>query len=203
MPGLEVTPPIGRCPEVSEIRAWDETRSPSARSTAVPSTTQHTETSTLIAALDSQRRHILGIIDGLGEVDLRTPLLPSGWTAAGLVRHLTLDVERFWFSAVVVGDRQAIDGLARRDEAWRVGAGVSGAEVFERYVVEAAQANLIIASLPLDAEPLWWPTKRFGDWRLESLREVVLHVIVETACHAGHLDVMRELLDGKQWIVQT
>jgi hypothetical protein len=162
-----------------------------------------TETATLIAALDSQRRHVLGIIEGLGEVDLRRSLLPSSWTAAGLVQHLTLDVERFWFSAVVVGDRHAIDGLARGEEAWRVGAHVSRAVVFERYMAEAALANRIIASLPLEAEPRWWPTEQFGDWRLQSLREVVLHVIVETACHAGHLDVMRELLDGKQWIVQT
>jgi hypothetical protein len=165
--------------------------------------TQHSETRTLLATLDAQRRHILGIIDGLGEADLRKPLLPSGWTAAGLVQHLTLDVELFWFSAVVVGDPHAIDELASGEDAWTIAAGVSDAEVFERYMVEAAQANLIIASLPLDAEPVWWPTKRFGDWRLGTLREIVLHVIAETACHAGHLDVMRELLDGKQWIVQS
>jgi hypothetical protein len=84
-----------------------------------------------------------------------------------------------------------------------VNAGVSGAAVFERYLAAAAAANQIIGSVPLDTKPLWWPTEQFGDWRLESVREVVLHVIEETACHAGHLDVMRELLDGKQWIVQS
>jgi hypothetical protein len=121
----------------------------------------------------------------------------------GLVQHLTLDVERFWFSAVVAGDRRVIDGLAKGGEAWQVSAGVSGAEVFERYLDESARANEIIGSVSLDAKPLWWPTEQFGDWRLDSLREVVLHVMVETACHAGHLDVMRELLDGTQWIVNT
>jgi hypothetical protein len=41
----------------------------------------------------------------------------------------------------------------------------------------------------------------FGDWKLSTVREVILHVIVETACHAGHLDAARELLDGRQWFV--
>jgi hypothetical protein len=169
----------------------------------VPPSTQHTETSALIRRLDAQRRHVVGILDGLGEADLRRSVLASGWTSLGLVQHLTLDVERFWFSAVVAGDQRAIDGLSKGTEAWRVSADVSGSEVLERYLAESARANQIIDSVPLDAEPLWWPSQQFGDWRLESLREIALHVIAETACHAGHLDVMRELHDGKQWIVNT
>jgi uncharacterized damage-inducible protein DinB len=157
----------------------------------------------LLTCLDAQRRHVLGILDGLGETDLRRSVLPSGWTILGLVHHLTLDVERFWFSAVVAGDQRAIDGLTKGDGAWHVSADVSGSEVFERYLDESARANQIIGSVPLDAKPLWWPAEQFGDWRLESLREIVLHVIAETACHAGHLDVVRELQDGKQWIVNT
>jgi uncharacterized damage-inducible protein DinB len=169
----------------------------------VPPSTQPNEASALLTRLDAQRRHVLGILDGLGEPELRRPLLPSGWTILGLVQHLTLDVERFWFSAVVAGDHHAIDGLAKGDEAWQVSAGVSGSEVFERYREETAAANRIIASLPLDAKPVWWPTEQFGDWRMESLREIVLHVVAETACHAGQLDVVRELLDGRQWLVLT
>jgi uncharacterized damage-inducible protein DinB len=167
----------------------------------VPRSTQDAETSALRTSLDAQRRHVLGILDGLSEEELRRRVLPSGWTILGLVQHLTLDVERFWFSAVVAGDRRTIDGLATGDEAWRVNAGDSSSEVFRRYLEETARANRIIDSVPLDAQPLWWPVDQFGDWRLESLREILLHVIVETACHAGQLDVVRELLDGKQWIV--
>jgi hypothetical protein len=167
----------------------------------VPPSTQ-SETTVLLTSLDAQRRHVVGIIDELEEVDLRRSLVPSGWTPLGLVQHLTLDVERFWFLAVVAGDRRTIDELDRSDDSWRVNAGVPGAAVFEGYLAAAAAANQIIGSVTLDAEPLWWPTEQFGDWRLESVREIVLHVIEETACHAGHLDVMRELLDGKQWIVQ-
>jgi hypothetical protein len=157
----------------------------------------------LLTSLDAQRNHVVGIIDELEEVDLRRSLVPSGWTPLGLVQHLTLDVERFWFLAVVAGDPRTIDELDTGEDSWRVKAGVSGAVVFERYLAAAAAANQIIGSVPLDAKPLWWPSDQFGDWRLESVREIVLHVIEETACHAGHLDVMRELLDGKQWIVQS
>ena len=38
---------------------------------------------------------------------------------------------------------------------------------------------------------------------LDDLRHVLLHVIAETACHAGHLDALRELIDGRQWMVLT
>src|SRR5271155_3951954 len=116
----------------------------------MPPSTQHTETSVLLTCLDAQRRHVLGILEGLQEADLRRSVLPSGWTILGLVQHLTLDVERFWFSAVVAGDRRAIDGLAKRDEAWQVSADLSASDLFERYLDESARANQIIGSVPLD-----------------------------------------------------
>ncbi|MEV0611803.1 DUF664 domain-containing protein [Nonomuraea sp. NPDC050404] len=68
------------------------------------------ETKTLLAFHDNQRRHVREILAGLSEEDLRRPVLPSGWSCLGLVRHLTLDVERFWFGAVVAGNRKIIDG---------------------------------------------------------------------------------------------
>jgi hypothetical protein len=48
---------------------------------------------------------------------------------------------------------------------------------------------------PRQRDP-WW-----GDWEVPDLRFILLHVIAETACHAGHLDAGRELLDGRQWLV--
>src|ERR1700733_515166 len=99
----------------------------------MPPSTQ-AETAVLLTSLDSQRRHVVGIIDELEEVDLRRSLVPSGWTPLGLVQHLTLDVERFWFLAVVAGDQRTIDELDRSDDSWRVNAGVPGAAVFEGYL---------------------------------------------------------------------
>lgn len=86
----------------------------------------------LLSAPASQRRHVLGIIDGPDERALRQPALPSGWTCPGLVRHLALDVERFWFGAVVAGDKKVIAALDDAADAWQVAPGVSAPEVLDR-----------------------------------------------------------------------
>jgi len=119
-----------------------------------------------------------------------------------LVNHLALDVERFWFRAVVAGDRTIIDALPNEKDAWQIDADVTGAEVLDLYRQEIERANAIIAATPIEAAPVWWPDF-FGSFRLNTLREVILHVITETACHAGHLDAAREIIDGRQWIVLT
>ena len=54
--------------------------------------------------------------------------------------------------------------------------------------------------LPLDAAPVWW-FEGAGTLPYTTLREVLLHVLVETATHAGHLDICRELADGGQRLV--
>lgn len=69
---------------------------------------------------------------------------------------------------------------------------------------EIGLADAIVAGTSLDGAPAWWPADLFGDGgRPDDLREIVLHVITETACHAGHLDAVRELIDGKTWLVLT
>lgn len=163
--------------------------------------TPGTESKTLLSYLSAQRRHVLGILEGLDEEALRRPVLPSAWTCLGLVQHLALDVERFWFRCVVAGERAAIDGLV--GDAWHVGAEVPAEAIFDLYRQEIDRANAIIANTPLDAAPAWWPPDLFGDWRLHNLREIMLHVITETACHSGHLDAVRELIDGRRWLVLT
>ena len=165
--------------------------------------TADVERATLLSYLSAQRDHALGILEGLDEDALRRPVLPSGWTCLGLVQHLALDVERFWFRAVVAGERAVIDDLAAAPDAWHVGVGVPSAAVFDVYRQEIDRANAIIAATPLEAAPAWWPADLFGAWRLHNLREIMLHVITETACHAGHLDAARELIDGRRWLVLT
>jgi len=161
------------------------------------------ENKTLLSYLSAQRAHVLGILEGLDEDALRRPVLPSGWTCLGLVRHLALDVERFWFRGIVADEQTVIDGLADAPDAWHVGAEVPAAAVFDVYRQEIDRANAIITGTPLDSAPAWWPPELFGDWRLHDLREIVLHVMTETACHAGHLDAARELIDGRRWLVLT
>jgi uncharacterized damage-inducible protein DinB len=159
------------------------------------------ERTTLLSYLSAQRAHVLGILEGLDEEALRRSVLPSGWTCLGLVQHLALDVERFWFRCIVASEQTAIDGLSA--DAWHVGAEVPAAAVFDVYRQEIDRANAIITATPLSAAPAWWPADLFGDWRLHNLRQIILHVMTETACHAGHLDAARELIDGRRWLVLT
>ena len=155
----------------------------------------------LLASLRHQRSHVLGILEGVDEESLRRPILPSGWSCLGLVQHLALDVERFWFRMIVAGELE----LPAPDapSAWDVGPDRAAGAVFALYRDEAACADEVILARPLDAPPATWPHDLFGDFRLKDLRAVLVHVLTETATHAGHLDAARELIDGRRWLTLT
>jgi hypothetical protein len=160
------------------------------------------EREALRSALSGQRTHILGILEGLSDEDLRRPVLPSGWTSLGMVQHLALDVERFWFRTVMAGESpDPADFMA--PSGWIVSPDTPAQVVLALYAAEIERANTIIVGMALDTPPAWWPEEFFGTWRLKDLREVLLHVVTETAVHCGHLDAVRELIDGRQWLVLT
>jgi len=151
----------------------------------------------LLEWLDAQRTHVADQVRAMPPEARRVSQVPSGWTPRGLVRHLTLDVERVWFRAVMAGEQvelpQGYDGWTAPDDQ-------SDDELLEQYAEECRRATAAVETLPLDAEPVWW-FEDAGTPPVSSLREVFLHVIVETAVHAGHLDVCRELVDGGQRLV--
>jgi len=157
--------------------------------------------SRLVGYLNFQRYHVLGILDGLSEEQLRQPVLPSGWSCLGLVKHLSLGVEHYWFRCVMGGESlnffsdHDLDG--NRD--WLLVPDDSFASIVALYREETAESNRVIAGLAMNAPPAqrddWWGEEEFLD-----LEDVVLHVLAETATHAGHLDAVRELLDGRQWL---
>jgi hypothetical protein len=161
--------------------------------------TEGAESPALLKWLTSQRRHVTGILDGLSDADLRRPVLPSGWTCLGLVQHLAVDVERFWFRNVMAGEPM---GPGTDDDAWQVSPDVPVEEVLDLYRREIDLADAIIRRTELDAAPAWWPDY-FASFHYDGLRDIMLHVIAETACHAGHLDAVRELIDGRTWLVLT
>ena len=162
------------------------------------------EKAVLLDYLAGQRRHVLGILEGLSDDDLRRAVLPSGWSPLGLVHHLTVDVELFWFGAVVAGDGTAIAELDRiADDGWKVPDGATADDVLAGYRRQCARSDDVVGAADLDAPPAWWPTDLFGAAHVDDVREVLVHVIAETACHAGHLDAARELVDGRQWMVLT
>ncbi|WP_439689229.1 DUF664 domain-containing protein [Curtobacterium sp. SP.BCp] len=154
----------------------------------------------LLDTLRAQRRRVLSTLDGLPDEALTSSAVPSGWTPLGMVRHLTSDVERFWFQGVVAGE--ALD-LPTDDEVWHPSPFPSRQQILDDYAAAAARSDRVIESTALDARPSsralalypWAPDR--------SLLETVLHVITETATHAGHLDVARELVDGHQHLVLT
>jgi hypothetical protein len=161
------------------------------------------EQQVLLGVLHRQRGHVLEALEGLDAPDLERKVFPSGWTCLGLVNHLSIDVERFWFQAVVTGEQSVVEEvLTSSDNAWEVGAGEPAEAVLQRYRNNIERADAIIATRSLDATPAWWPDF-FGSWRLNSVREIVVHVVTETATHAGHLDSARELIDGKLHLVLT
>ncbi len=160
-----------------------------------------TETDALLSCLSNQRNHVLGILDGLTDEQLRRPVLPSGWTCLGMVQHLTISVERFWFRGIAAGAQEYVGTSDEGAEAaWRVLPDVPAATVFAAYRREIELANDLIPAIPLDQPPAFWPVEMWPTWRLPDFRAVMLHVITETACHAGHLDAAGELLDGRQWL---
>ena len=165
------------------------------------STTLHDELrAALRRTLDNQRMHIIHAFDDLPEEDLSRVVLPTGWTYLGLVRHLTYDVERFWFRSVQAGESIDLDEI---DNAWVVPEGMTAAQVMTEYQREIDLANAMIDQTPLDTMPLWWPDFFAPDFVARPLHRTILHVITETAAHAGHLDIARELIDGHQWLVLT
>jgi uncharacterized damage-inducible protein DinB len=155
----------------------------------------------LLDRLSGQRQHVLAQLEGLSDEQLRRPVLPSGWSCLGLVRHLTLSDERYWFGVVVAGE--PLDFWPEGENGdWQVRPDETAAEVLEAYRAAIAHADEIIsarqfADPPERPEP-WWADAGLS---FPDLRTIVVHVLVETSVHAGHLDAVRELLDGHQHLV--
>lgn len=157
------------------------------------------EMDALLDALRAQRRHVRQALSDLSVEQLRTAVPPTTWPPIAVVHHLALDVERWWFQAIVAGDP---DQKRYFDEhpggAWAVPEGLQPADVFALYDREGTISDAVIARCSPGDRPPAWPS---GLGEAQSVREIVLHAIVETAAHAGQLDVVRESVDGTQWLV--
>jgi hypothetical protein len=152
----------------------------------------------LLAFLDAQREAVLAIVEGLDEEAWQRSVVPSGWTPAGLVEHLG-GAEWHWFQGVVAGASPELPGDVDPQPYDPEAAFVCdspSAEIIAFYRDQCAGSNAVLAVTPLSAAP----RGRHGDPEMDEpadVRWVVLHMIEETARHAGHLDIARELLDGQ------
>lgn len=152
----------------------------------------------LLAQLANAREHVLRAVNGLTEDSMNRAIVPSGWTITRLFNHLADDDEMFWISAVLGGDARAIAAL---HNGWASDA-MTGAAAIGSYKREMTRSDEVLRSVDLDSPPLWTPpTSVFDGPPLQNGRAVVLRVLTETSVHAGHLDIVRELIDGHQNLV--
>ncbi len=159
---------------------------------------QNLEDRTLLDFLAAQRAAVLSIVAGLDEEAWHRSVVPSGWTPAGLVEHLG-GAEWHWFQGVVTGAKPEPppgEELTPYDPSAAFVSDESSAEIIAFYRDQCAQSDAVLAVTPLSAQPRG---KHGAPGRDEppDVRWVVLHMIEETARHAGHLDIARELLDGR------
>jgi hypothetical protein len=150
---------------------------------------------TLRGYLQTAREVVVWKLDGLSEYDVRRPLVPSGTNLLGIIKHLTF-VELGYFGPVF-GRPMGQSSL------WFEGEMEDNADLFARadetrddlvgnYRKAWETADATIEALELDAPGIvpWW-----GDHPV-TLHHVLVHVTTETFRHAGHADLVRELIDG-------
>ncbi|MFJ9413254.1 DinB family protein [Streptomyces sp. NPDC101227] len=147
--------------------------------------------------LQSARDALLWKLEGLSEYDVRRPLTPTGTNLLGLVKHVA-GVELGY-----LGDTFGRpsgeplpwleDGAESNADMWATAA-ESRRHIVELYRRAWAHADATIDALPLDTlgRVPWWPSGRDE----MTLHHAVLRVIADTQRHAGHADILRELLDG-------
>jgi len=148
------------------------------------------EKESLLAALERHRDAIVWKLDGLTDDQLRTSLLPSGLTPLGLVKHLG-GVEYGWFCATFGREHEPLPFDEHDENAdLTVAPGETTTEVLAFWERARARANEAVGDVDLgDTGTSWFGAE-------VSMRWVMIHMLEELARHAGHMDVMRELIDG-------
>lgn len=148
------------------------------------------EKESLHVSLDRHRDVVLWKLDGLDDEALRRPMTPSGTNLLGLVKHLAA-VEYGWFCQPFGRTTEPLPFDEDDEDAdLRVAPEETTADIVAFYRRARAAADEVIDELELDDVGTAW----FGE--TVSMRWVLIHMIEETARHAGHMDILRELVDG-------
>jgi uncharacterized damage-inducible protein DinB len=146
--------------------------------------------------LQAARDALLWKLDDLPEYDIRRPLTPTGTNLLGLVKHLT-GVE-LWYFGDAFGrppdERPWSADDARKNADFWATAAESRDQIIGMYRQAWVHADETIRALDLDApgHVPWWPSGR----NEVTLHLILVHVVAETHRHAGHADIVRELIDG-------
>ena len=148
------------------------------------------EKESLKVALDRHRDAILWKLEGLDDEQLRRPMVPSGTSLLGLVKHLAA-VEYGWFCDTFGRDAEPLPFDDDDPDAdLRIEPGETTEDVLAFYGRARAAADQAIDELDIEDTGTAW----FGE--AVTLRWVLIHMVEETARHAGHADIIRELIDG-------
>jgi hypothetical protein len=147
--------------------------------------------------LDRQRQALLAKLNGVGERDVRWPMTPTGTNLLGLVKHVA-SIELGYFGEVF--DRPSNIPLSWFDEGAEINADMwataeeSRDDIIALYQQAAAHADAAIQALSLESPGRvpWWPPDR----EQVTLQQIMVYVTAEIARHAGHADIIRELIDG-------
>ena len=139
------------------------------------------------------RESLLWKLEGLSECDVRRPLTPTGTNLLGLVKHLASVELGYFGDAFGRPSGEPLPwlepGAELNADMWAT-AGESREQITGLYRRAWAHSEATIAALPLDAPARvpWWPEA--------TLHRLLVHMIAETSRHAGHADIVRELIDG-------
>jgi Protein of unknown function (DUF664) len=149
--------------------------------------------------LQQARDSVLASMEGLSEYDIRRPMTPSATNLLGMVKHLA-GIELQYLGDAVgrpspvrlpwVEDESIWDSA----DMWAT-AGQTRQELVDLYQTAWKHSDESIAQLPLDAPATvaWWPEER----RATTFGSLLVRVVAETAQHAGHTDIVREMIDGR------
>ncbi|WP_329521260.1 DinB family protein [Spirillospora sp. NBC_01491] len=165
-----------------------------------PATTLTDPRALLGGYLDFYRDALLRKLDGFPEDGLRAAVLPSGWTPLELLGHLT-HVEIRWlrwgFAGEPVAEPWGDRGPGERspEEPWHVPEETAFADLRAAFLAACERSREIVAAAGLDN--LGAPGGRFDPAERPTLIWILFHLLQEYARHLGHLDVVRELADGR------
>jgi uncharacterized damage-inducible protein DinB len=147
--------------------------------------------------LHAAREALLWKLEGLSEYDVRRPMTPTGTNLLGLIKHVAGTTIEYFGS---VFDRPSGESLpwfgddAEPNADMFATADESREDIIALYQRAWAHADATIDALPLDGvgHVPWWPPER----NEVTLHRILVHMIAETNRHAGHADIVRELIDG-------
>lgn len=148
-----------------------------------------------LAYLDFYRETVADKVSGLTEVEVRSTRLPSGWSPIELIKHLTF-MERRWLVWGFLGEEVADPWGDDRRGRWHVEGDESLTTLLAALRQGGSRTRNIVEIAQLSA-PAALGGRFSEDTQRPSLAAILFHVLQEYARHAGHLDIVRELLDGQ------